>query len=208
MSEKEIARLEQRKFSKGRQAFALQEDGTLLVTASKGGNIQHFSVSLAGWDPEPAHEKNTPKSSLVMLRIIFILSCMPLLTIFFVPIKAIAAMLILSAIFFVLLGILRSDYLHRSYDVLVFRNPNTGGQLIFHYNVPNEKEFSEFITKLKDTIKKSPYVAYGLTPTKTAELREFARLRDDGIITNEEFEEVKRKLLSNINASSSMGFRP
>jgi len=75
MAGKEIARLEQSKRGKGKQSFILYEEGTLLITVSKGGNLQHFSVSLMGWDPEPAHEKNYPRTSRVVLKIISVILC-------------------------------------------------------------------------------------------------------------------------------------
>ena len=53
-----------------------------------------------------------------------------------------------------------------------------------------------------------PLVGWESTDTVISELREFARLRDDGILTTEEFEEKKRKLLATQNASSKMGFHP
>ena len=77
-----------------------------------------------------------------------------------------------------------------------------------HNNLPNESEFATFLEKLKATIKKVP--AGHLIPTNlmVTELREFARLRDDGILTNEEFEAAKRSLLAKVNSPASVGFHP
>ena len=215
MNEKETTRLEQNKRGKGKQVFVLREDGTLLVTLSKGGNIQHFSITLAGWDPEFAHEKNDPKLSRVVFRIISVFLCtfMALVVIAFLfnvkdQSKSIFPIVFVCTILGIAWRFLYNQYQLRNYDLLIFRNPMTGGQLVLHYNVPNEKEFSEFLKKLQDSIKKHPYVSPAQIPSKTAELREFAQLRDEGVITSEEFEETKRKLLSTINTSSNMGFRP
>jgi len=209
MSEKVVARLEQQKFGKGKQSFILHEDGVLFVTVSKGGSLQHFSVSLMGWDAEPVHEKNAPKLSRIVHRIVFAMSWIPIVAMFLAPNNnGIIAMFILFIFFGIFWAILYSQYLHQSYDVLIFCNRVVGGQLTLHNNVPNEKEFSSFVDILKATIKKFPNIPQGQTHTTVSELREFARLRDDGILTNEEFEEAKRKLLSNMNSPSSMGFRP
>ena len=215
MNKKEIARLEQRKSGKGKQVFVLREDGTLLVTLSKSGNLQHFSVALAGWDTEPAHETNDPTISRVVFRVISVLlgifmaiAGMVLLFNAHNLNKSILPIVFVCAILGIAWRFLYNQYQLRNYDLFIFRNPMTGGQLVLHYNVPDEKKFSEFVKKLQDSIKKCPYVPPSQIPSKTAELREFARLRDEGIITSEEFEETKQKLLSNINSSSNMGFHP
>ncbi|MCL1920725.1 MAG: SHOCT domain-containing protein [Kiritimatiellaeota bacterium] len=212
MAGKEIARLEQSKRGKGKQSFILYEEGTLLITVSKGGNLQHFSVSLMGWDPEPAHEKNYPRTSRVVLKIISVILCVFFALVgaalFFSSGKGIAPILFVVVVLGISWAVLYNLYLLQSYDVLIFRNPATGGQFALHNNVPGEKEFSAFVEALKTVIKKFPSIPLWPTNTTVAELREFARLRDDGILTNEEFEEAKRKLLSNMNSSSSMGFRP
>lgn len=214
MNGKEIARLEQQKFGKGKQSFVLHEDGTLLVTASKGGNLQHFSVSLAGWDTDPAHEKSYPKVSRVVLQTVSVAMCLVLIpmlvSVFFTSNKwgLIGMIFFLCVVFGILWTILYSQYRLQSYDVLIFRNRLTGGQLILHNDVPNEKVFSAFVKSLKSIIRKFPVISLTQTNTTVSELREFARLRDDGILTNKEFEEAKRQSLSKITSPSNMGFRP
>ena len=210
MNEKEIARLEQRKFGNGKQAFALREDGTLLVTLSKGGNIQHFCLSLIGWDSEPAHEKNGNRLYRVTLKVLLPLICIPIVGVL-LSLKSdvnVASALMMCFVLLFSWGFLFKRNLCQTYDVLIFRNPMTGGQIVLHNNMPNEKEFSSFVVALKNIIKKYPYIIPEYANTAVADLREFARLRDDGVLTNEEFEEAKRKLLSTINTSSNMGFRP
>jgi len=213
MNEKEIARLEQHRFNTAKQVFTLRDDGTLLVTISRGlGNFSHYAISLAGWSPEFAHEKN----GFAFWRFIpglVVSFCIPLGVMASALQKndAAYASLVFAGclcLFILFWGFVLLRWLRRSYDVIIFHNPTTGGQLVLHYNVPNEKEFSEFVKKLQDSIKKHPYVSPAQIPSQTAELREFARLRDEGVITSEEFEETKRKLLSTINTSSTMGFRP
>ena len=211
MDRKENARLEQQKFGKGKQSFILHEDGTLLVTLSRKGNFQQFSLLLAGWDPEPSHEKNSPWFSRVILKAVFVLICMMVVTSFGCILASagtgnIGAALVLAVVLGGCWALLYSQYLLQSYDILIFRNPATGGQLALHNNVPNEKEFSSFVEALKAIIKKLPYMPPGETRTTVAELREYVQLRNEGVLTSEEFEEVKRKLLTNINSSSKMGF--
>ena len=208
MDKKEIARIEQKKFGKGKQAFVLREDGTLLVTLSKGGNLQHFSITLTGWESEPVHEKNVARFSRFLLKVIVVLIILSLLGMAFMPIKDLPGMLCMFIVFSFMGFMILSEYLQRSYDILLFRNQLTGGQLMLYNNIPNEKEFSSFVAALKTVMKKFPYVMPEHTNTAVADLREFARLRDDGVLTNEEFEEAKRKLLSTINTPSNMGFRP
>jgi len=210
MSEKEIARLEQRKFSTGKQSFVLHEDGTLSVTLSKGGNRQNFSMPLAGWDPAPLHEKDNAMSSRVAFGItsVLLFIVVALVVRFFdsaesLNLAAGVSFILVLPIFWVLFLV---QCFRKRYDILVFRNPATQQTLVLHNNVPNEKEFSSFVETLKATVKKFQYVPFAQTDTTVAELREFARLRDDGILTNEEFEDAKRKLLANVNSPSKIGF--
>jgi len=210
---KEIARLEQRKFGAGKQTFVLHEDGALLVALSKGGNIQYGSISLMGWDPEPSHARNVPKLSRIVLIIVSVVLCIfmalvILLAMFSAPDKggAIAVVICMFVIFGILWWVLYSQYLLQSYDVLIFCDTSTGAQLAPHNNLPNEKEFSDFVEVLKATVRKYPQASLANTQSTPADLREFARLRDDGILTAEEYEEAKRKWLSNIEPSPRIGF--
>jgi len=213
---KEIAHLEQRKFSKGKQSFVLNEDGTLHVTTSKGESFQHFSIDLAGWSPDPVHAKNNPIIHRIFLILFAAVLALYVLggTLFALfalpdmPDTTLPAIIGPTVIFGILWLIVFNQYQLRNYDHLVFSNTTTGAFLVLFNNLPSANEFSAFVETLKATIKKYPKPAFPNAQSTTADLREFARLRDDGILTIDEYEEVKRKLLSDIKAPSTIGFHP
>ena len=214
MNGKEVARLEQYKIGKGKQTFVLHDDGTLLVTAAKDGNLQHFSMSLMGWNPGPVHVKNNPRVSRMILTVISVVLGLFMILMFFTICYApTQGGTIFAPVFFlvvsgVLWTVLFTRHQRQCYDVLIFRNPMTGGQLVSHHNLPEENEFTAFVEALKAIIKKYPAMPLGQPETTIGKLREFARLRDEGILTDDEFEEAKRKVLSNMGSSSKIGFHP
>ena len=161
-------------------------------------------MSLTGWDSESSRQKNIALPFRVTVGIVLGLVLIGGISLFFISDEEILSW-IFFALFMVGIGVFGVKN-HKSYDVVIFRSPTTGQQLVLHNNVPNEKEFSSFVETLKATIKKFPAIPLGQANTTIAELREFARLRDDGILNNEEFEEAKRKLLASLNSSAKIGF--
>ena len=210
METKEITRLEQRKFNKGRSVFVLRDNGTLLYTFTHGANVQHLEIDLSGFSPESNHSKKQSRVSRAILKLAFVLMCAPVVIVIlalpFAPMKSVLPILSMSLIFGFMWLIMRSVHDTHYFDWIIFRKPMTGGQIVFYNNLPNEKTFADFISALTTEIKKYPAVRINKESTMSAELREFARLRDEGVLTNEEFEEAKRKLLMKINASSDIGF--
>ncbi|MCL1920726.1 MAG: hypothetical protein FWG50_06565 [Kiritimatiellaeota bacterium] len=209
MNKEEIARLEQRNLGRGKQSFILREDGTLLVTILKGRNLQHFSVSLAGWNPEPIQEKNTPKlfDNIVFAFVSVLLAvCFVGLFIasFDAPVKTIGGLMMYFGLLAVWWLTLLDKFLHRKDIVLIFRNPMTGAWIALFDEKPNAKDFSSFVEALKATIRRFANAMPERMQTKTIDLCEFTRLRDEGILTGEELEEIKRKFSTSMPPAESV----
>ena len=210
MEKKEIARLEQKKFGKIKQTFLLYDDGTLFISLTNKGNIQEFSAKLTGWDPEPAHNKGSTKGTLLFGCLCLGLVCAGIASVALwanVLSTEILTPIWMGILFCPVFGWWSLDKYHREkYDVLVFCNPTTNSQLVLFYDKPNKEAFDSFVAALKNTLTKFQNVIPNAAQALTADLREFARLRDDGIMSNEEFEETKRKLLATLDSPSGIGF--
>lgn len=89
-------------------------------------------------------------------------------------------------------------FAHNSYDKVLFKSQIAGVDLIELLNqYPNKKVFRAFVGKFLVQIKKARAMKK-LTPAKflTSELKELRRLRDETVITEAQYEQGKKKILS------------
>ena len=201
MDKIEVARLEQQNLGRGKQSFILHEDGTLFITVKKW-RFQHSAVSLAGWSPDPTHEKSMPR---LLDTVIFCAVSVLLLALFagllfasFVtPTVAISGLMLYFGLLMVWWLVLLDRFLHRKDHFLIFRNPETGAWFALFNDVPNVNEVSSFVETLAAIIKKVSNARPRHISATPHDFYELTRLRDDGILTHEEFEEASRKLFAN-----------
>ncbi len=89
----------------------------------------------------------------------------------------------------------------RQYDVLAFHNRYSGG-VIFNlfYGQPNAAVFDQFISELVSQIGRATTVSpgEGANPDVAQEIEKFAALHEQGMLTNEEFAAVKKRLVETI----------
>lgn len=100
----------------------------------------------------------------------------------------------------------------KSFDWLRFHSKYTGEPVLyFHFNKPDEKTFSIYIKKLVSLIKtieeKEQENIESNEVSVTNKIKEFAQLRDKGLISEEEYQISKKKLLNQIdNPEKQIGF--
>ena len=143
-------------------------------------------VSLAepGWNPEPALRMNFPKLFEAVAfgfvsALVLALAAWALRFSFALPDETDGWAIFLWGLAW--FGMLYR-FVHEGDYSLVFNNRATGAQIELCNNVPNEGEFSSFVTALKTVIKNPPPPNPDSSPTTA-----------DGILTSAEFEEVKRQ---------------
>ena len=204
MSAKEIARIEQIKLMNGRLLFVLYDDGIMVQSHTVKGTTDRYSYSIAGYDPEPTNQKNEAKFHVkiaLLCAAAFLISFTALF--FFSETKSIIRILFLLWLFGFMLFKCVRFYGRYSYDYLVFHHPKTKSEFSLHNNLPDEKTFSSFLATMKETMRNCPETEPIPAKSTADKLRDFAKLHDDGILTDAEFDEIKQTIISNIKAASA-----
>ena len=200
---KEIAQLKQNTFLKGKNSYTLRDDGILCVSCSRDGRRQEFQVEVRQLDSEPIRDKRTVVSMIVGMSIFGLAAGG-------IAIAAIAtaawAALILAAFFLLPFLMCLHAYEKQSYNVVIFRNPCTGGQIAFLNNVPSVKEFDEFIKCLRAEIKAQQGKSATIPKSLSQELESLARLRENGVLTDAEFTTAKQNLIASVRTVAPIGF--
>jgi hypothetical protein len=182
---KELAQLDQSTRLKGKRNYTLRDDGLLRVVCAERGRHQDFMVEVAHLNPEPIRDKRKATDMLVAMCIfgffggLFILAALG-------PGHSRGAelpMLGVAALFFLPFALCWMEFVKRSYDVLIFRSPQTGAQIAFLNNVPSASTFSAFMEQLHATITAHRSKLPSVPKPLSQELRELAKLRDEGVLT-------------------------
>lgn len=205
---KESARLDQSTRLKGKRQYMLRDDGLLRVVCTERGHSQDFTLEVSHLNPEPVRDKKKATDMLVAMFIfgffggMFILAAVgPGHTE-----GVVLPMLGVASLFFLPFALCWMEYVKRSYDVLIFRSPETGAQIAFLNNVPSAPAFSSFIEQLHAAISAHRNKLPSVPKPLSQELRELAKLRDDGVLTEAEFNTAKQNLIEATRAASPIGF--
>lgn len=202
------ARFVQKKFLIGRREFTFLNESILKVFVKERGMLDEYEVELSVIDPSPNRRKQTPRSKWVQFGILFM--CLSFLTY-----KAITNQDEVAFIgMFLGVAILApvSYYLwvngKQGYDWLIFFNKFSGEPVLyFHHNLPNEHDFATFINEFMKRIKakQSGQVEESQVFENSIgqQIQEFAKLKKQGALTEEEFIEAKKTLLKQLKDSAS-----
>jgi hypothetical protein len=112
----------------------------------------------------------------------------------------------LAAFFFLPFRLCLYQFFKQSYDVLVFQNQHTGGQIIFLNNVPSAEALTGFIDRLRSEIKNHRGKLPVTPKSFSQELEALARLRDSGVLSEVEFPTAKQNLIDSAKATGSIGY--
>jgi len=205
---KDIAQLNQSSLLKGKRLFALQDDGVLRVTHAEVGKSQEVAVEISLLDPRPVRERGKAAAMLVGMSV-FGLLVLGFTFAAFGPghTRGAEGPVLCIAGFFALPFLLCwHHYLKQSYDLVIFRNPYSGGQIAFLNNVPTPEEFRSFIDILVSEIKANRIAPYQPMKSLSDELRNLAKLKDDGVLTEDEFRVAKQNLINAAKEPGPVGF--
>lgn len=205
---KELAQLDQSTRLKGKRQYTLRDDGLLRVVCAERGHSQDFTVEVGYLDPEPIRDKRRATDMLVAMFIfgffggMFILAAVG-------PghsAGAVLPMLGVAALFFLPFALCWMEYVKRSYDVLIFHSPQTGAQIALLNNVPSAPVFTKFLDQLLAAISTHRNKLPSVPKPLSQELRELAKLREEGVLTEEEFNTSKRNLIEATKNAGPIGF--
>ena len=200
---KEIAQLRQNTVLKGKSCYTLRDDGILCISCTRDGRRQEFQVEVRHLNPEPIRDKRAAISMIVGMAIFGLAAGG-------IAIAAIVMLawsaLILAAFFLLPFLMCLHSYEKQSYDVVIFQNTVTGGQIAFHNDIPSAKEFAEFIERLRAEIKTQQGKASVAPKSLSQELESLAKLRESGVLTEAEFTNAKQNLSNSVKVIAPIGF--
>ena len=201
-------KLTQKRLLFGTQTFELTGDDQLLVSTKGWGGEKRFKVPLASLDPEPARIRTRPIFRWALAALLGTLfGGVVLLGVWSPdggePVSPGLFGIILGAFF---VAFLRSAVLE-TVNVMAFYDRFSGRPLLTPwFNNPNAKTFDDAMRELRNRISRLSGSFIATEPNVEAQLRSLHRLRDEGLLTPEEFEVAKRRALG-AGEKAAIGFR-
>jgi hypothetical protein len=200
---KEIARLDQSTWSRGKRCFILQDDGVLRVSSAEIGRHQEFTVEVGHLNTEPIREKRTAASTIIGMAVFGLLAgASALLSTATRKWQGFEIVAVLLLPFLLCLHL----YLKQSYDVLIFQGAFSGGRIVFLNNVPSAEAFTGFIDRLRSEITTQRGKLPSLPKSLSQELEALAKLRESGILNEAEFTAAKQNLINSGKGANPIGF--
>jgi Short C-terminal domain len=202
----EIARLEQKEAFRGARSFVLRDDGTLVAEYRSLGKGSSHTVQLASLDPNPRREQHRE----VGLLIVFVLFTLALLGTAFGAIAAEDeatrfAYMVAGIPLLVLALVSGVAFRRKSFDLVIYDSPYTGEGILMCNEKPTREVFGSFIERLQEQVQE--HRSTTLRDGGIADhLRSLAKLRDEGILTEEEFATAKERVISGNDPRGPIGF--
>ena len=203
-----LVSLEQKKFLKGKNSFVIRDDGLLHVSATANGSSQEFTIEMGQLNPEPIRNKKSARSMFVGLFLFVAIAGL-----FVVPACApdtdtIARITSLSvgSIFVVPALLCWFGFIKQSYNIVLFQNPVTGGQLVLFADVPSQETVSAFVAKLQTEIRLRKDDMPKGKQTLPEQIKQLAQLHANGSLSDDEFDRAKRQLIEAAKTPGPIGF--
>ncbi len=204
-----IGTLEQRPRGKGKHRFELFDDGRVLVRFKRGLEQHETSIELARLERHPQRHQERQGCAFTVFVVFALALVGALAGVVFTSWDSGGRLAFMVA--FVPLAIIAwagwREFVRNSYDILLFVDPITGRNLVLHQGLPDQARFEEFVAKLQKEVAKHSAVTGAGAPRGTADqIRELAKLKDEGILTEEEFKTGKQKILEGQPSGGPIGF--
>jgi hypothetical protein len=194
-----MTELTQKAFMKGKRIFTLPGDGTVHCDFRYGRSAYQFSVDLSKLDETPRQDRFFATSMLVGTSILGIPSIGCLIGAILSDGSSDAR--IIFSVFCVLLSpfmlICILGFLKQSYRLLVFANPvNQQDSVVLFQGKPDPVQFEQFVSALRGGIATAHADAPKLGASIAAEVRELMKLREEGVLSDEEFQKAKTRVIN------------
>lgn len=199
-----MTEITQKAFLKGSRRFELADDeDAIRCEYRKGRNLYRFKVELAQLNPSGLEDRHFATSMLVG-TLIFGLATIGMLTgiVFSKPWSDGRIIFTLFGILFLLITMMCAFGIAcQNYRVFVFPNQASMGEsVVFFSDKPDEDQFNRFIEELKERIAKAKLKQPQAKAGIASEIRELLKLKDEGVLTEEEFQKAKARLIGGQSA--------
>ena len=189
----------QKAFMKGKRTFTLPGDGTVHCTYGYGRSAYQFTVNLGKLDASPREDRFFATSMLVGAIILGIPSIGCLIGAILSDCSSDAR--IMFSVFCVLLSpfmlMCVLGFLKQSYRLLVFANPiNPQDSVVLFQGNPDPVQFEQFVSTLRSGIAAAHEEVPQLGASLAAEIRELMKLRDEGVLSEAEFQSAKKQVIN------------
>ena len=202
-------KLVQKALVRGSQSFELDRDGNLIVSSKGMGVERREAVALATLEPDCVRIRTHAYPLLVAAVVSGGFALIMLITLIFEsarvgdPISPVILGLPSAVFAFFMFA----KYIRRSVNIVAFYPRFGGGAAVTPWhNNPTAEEFDAFVRELSERIREASLPKAGEPFSLEAELRSLQRLRDDGLLTSEEFDVAKQRVLG-LTQKPSIGFR-
>lgn len=202
--------ISQRLFLKGARKLRFNADDMLSVTVSQNGHVNEFSVSVALLGESPSRVRQPASKYLAGVLVFGLITLASFLAAVFTSnADARASFGIFSFLFLFPTALAVFRMWRGTYDLLIFYN-RFNGQPVFNmfHDCPTSEACQGFVSELVKRIKLKALDAPLADPTSIPnQLQGFARLRDQAILSEEEFQSIKSRLLQRVSdAPAKLGF--
>ena len=204
--------LTQKKLFQGTQEFRLTDDDHIHISFRGSGTERSFTLPLLEIDPRPARIKARPLGRLIVAfafgffaALVFVSAVVQSNPAEQGPIAFGGA--ILAGISFLCFR----DYRRRATNIIAFYSRANGQALLTPwYGVPNQASFDAFIQEVTNRINAAiaRVTQTQSNDTMSGEIRALKKLCDDGLLTTDQYEKAKQKLIESPKERPPIGFRP
>ena len=202
--------LNQSKFLKGTRKVRLMPDDTLSVAIKANGTISEYSVPLSMLDDSPVRTKQPP-SKFIFGAVIsgFIFLGLLFAQVFAADIEIHILLGVLAFLALIPFGFSLFQTWRLTYDITTFyyKSSNQIAFTVFT-DKPDTETFKTFMATLVKQIKSIQTKDEGhSSDSVAAQLQSFAKLKEQGILTDEEFQSIKTRLIAAVAPPSGpVGF--
>ena len=202
--------ISQRLFMKGARQLRCNTDDTISVTLNENGHVNEFSVSVGLLSESPSRVKQPAGKFLSSVLVFGLIALASFLFAVFTSNSDARATSAIVCFFFLFPTALAVFRMWRgTYDVVIFHN-RFNGQPVFNlfHDCPTAETCQGFVSELVKRIKLKALDAPETDPASIpSQLQGFARLRDQAILSEEEFQSIKSRLLRNVSEGpGKLGF--
>lgn len=196
----------QKQILKGKIKLVLNDNNEVEIVRKTMNHHSSFKIPLASLNPESRREKHVNILTMIVAIVFAFIFLLCLFNAFLVrhDASALFPQIAISMSSAAAMLACFVSWLKSSYDFVVFDNINGGASAVLFTDKPNKEEFHSFLETIRTRIiEAQSHRQETVEKTMSQEIVELAKLKGQGLLTEEEFEMAKRAVLGN---KSKFGF--